>query len=47
MPKRYPSDFRHRVLELVEAGRSVTEVAHDLRVSLTLPAVLRHPLPKA
>jgi transposase-like protein len=33
MPKRYPPEFRHRVLELVNAGRSVTEVARELAVS--------------
>jgi transposase-like protein len=33
MPKRYPPEFRHRVLELVKAGRSVTEVARELGVS--------------
>jgi len=33
MPKRYPSEFRRRVLELVKAGRPVTEVAADLGVS--------------
>ena len=33
MPKRYPPEFRRRVLELVKAGRSVSEVAADLGVS--------------
>ncbi len=33
MPKRYPPEFRHRALELVKAGRSVSEVAADLGVS--------------
>ena len=33
MPKRYPPEFRRRVLELLKAGRSVTEVATDLGVS--------------
>ena len=33
MPKRYPPEFRRRVLELVKAGRSVAEVAADLGVS--------------
>jgi transposase-like protein len=33
MPKRYPSEFRRRVLDLLEAGRSVTEVARDLGIS--------------
>ena len=33
MPKRYPSEFRERVLSLVNAGRSVAQVASDLGVS--------------
>lgn len=33
MPKGYPPEFRRRVLELVKAGRPVTEVAADLGVS--------------
>lgn len=30
MPKRYPSEFRRRVLDLLAAGKSVGEVARDL-----------------
>ena len=33
MPRRYPSEFRRRVLDLVAAGRSVASVADDLGVS--------------
>ena len=33
MPKRYPSEFRRRVLDLIAAGRSVASVAEDLGVS--------------
>lgn len=33
MPKRYPSEFRRRVLDLVASGRSVASVAEDLGVS--------------
>ena len=33
MPKRYPSEFRRRVLDLIAAGRSVVSVAADLGVS--------------
>ena len=33
MPKRYPPEFRHRILELVNAGRSVSELARELGVS--------------
>ncbi len=33
MPKRYPPEFRERVLALVHAGRSVAQVAADLEVS--------------
>jgi transposase len=29
----YPPEFRRKVLDLLEAGRRVTEVAHDLEVS--------------
>lgn len=27
MPRRYPTEFRRKVLDLVESGRSVAEVA--------------------
>jgi transposase-like protein len=33
MPKSYPHEFRRRVLELVRAGKRVSEVAADLGVS--------------
>lgn len=34
MGKRgYPPEFRRRVLDLVEAGRKVADVAHDLGIS--------------
>jgi transposase len=33
MPKRYPPEFRRRVLERLKAGRAVTEVAAELGVS--------------
>ena len=33
MPKRYPSEFRRRVLDLVRAGRPVAQVAAELGVS--------------
>jgi transposase-like protein len=33
MPKRYPPEFRRRVLELLKAGGAVAEVAADLGVS--------------
>ncbi len=29
----YPPEFRRKVVDLVEAGRSVAEVAHDLEIS--------------
>lgn len=32
MPKRFPAEFRRRVLELLAEGRSVTDVAHDLGI---------------
>jgi transposase-like protein len=33
MQKRYPPEFRRRVLEFLKTGRSVTGVAADLGVS--------------
>jgi transposase len=33
LPKRYPAEFRRRVLDLVAEGRKVTEVAQDLGLS--------------
>lgn len=33
MPKRYPPAFRHKVLDLLKAGRSVAAVAADLDLS--------------
>ena len=33
MPRRYPAEFRRKVLDLIEAGRSVAEVAAQLEVS--------------
>lgn len=33
MPRRYPPEFRRKVLDRLRAGRSVAEVARDLEVS--------------
>ena len=33
MPKRYPPEFRRKVLDLLKTGRSVAEVARDLGIS--------------
>ena len=33
MPKRYPPEFRRKVLDLVDAGRPVAQVATDLDIS--------------
>ena len=33
MPRRYPAEFRQKVLDLVESGRPVAQVAHDLGLS--------------
>ena len=33
MPRRYPTEFRRKVLDLIEAGMSVAEVAAQLEVS--------------
>ena len=29
----YPAEFRRKVLDLLEAGRSIADVAHDLEIS--------------
>ena len=33
MPKRYPEEFRRKVLDLVAAGRPVAQIATDLQIS--------------
>lgn len=33
MPKRYPAEFRRKVVDLVAAGRPVAQVAADLDMS--------------
>lgn len=33
MPRRYPAEFRRKVLDLLRAGRKVADVARDLQVS--------------
>ncbi|WP_158854708.1 transposase [Saccharothrix deserti] len=33
MPKRYPPEFRRKVLDLVASGRRVAQVAADLDIS--------------
>jgi transposase-like protein len=33
MPKRYPPEFRRKVLDLVASGRRVAQVASDLDIS--------------
>jgi transposase-like protein len=33
VPRSYPPEFRRKVLDLLAAGRSVTEVAEDLGIS--------------
>jgi transposase-like protein len=33
VPKRYPAEFRRKVLDLVAAGRPVAQVAADLAIS--------------
>ena len=32
-PPGYPAEFRRKVLDLIEAGRSIADVAHDLEIS--------------
>lgn len=33
MPRRYPPEFRRKVLDLLKAGRSVAELVRDLEIS--------------
>jgi transposase-like protein len=33
VPRRYPAEFRRKVLDLVAAGRPVAQVAYDLGIS--------------
>ena len=33
MPKRYPPEFRRKVLDLLRAGRKVADLARDLQIS--------------
>ena len=41
LSKRYPAEFRHRVLELLGDGRTVTEVVHDLEIGASTIRPLR------
>jgi hypothetical protein len=42
MPKRYPPEFRRKVLDLVAAGRRVAQVAADLDISEQTIYTWRH-----
>jgi transposase-like protein len=33
VPRRYPAEFRCKILDLVAAGRPAAQVAHDLQIS--------------
>jgi len=33
MPRRYPPEFRRKLLDLIASGRKVADVPHDLGVS--------------
>ena len=33
MPKRYPEEFRRKVLDLVAAGRPIAQIAADVGIS--------------
>ncbi|MGW7259857.1 transposase [Streptomyces sp. NPDC054834] len=33
MPRSYPPEFGRKLLDLVEAGRSIRQIAHDLGIS--------------
>ena len=41
MPRRYPAEFRRKVLDLVAAGRPVAQVAYDLQISAQIVYVWR------
>ena len=42
MPKRYPEEFRRKVLDLVACGRPVAQIAADLSVSRRSRPSLSH-----
>ena len=33
VPRSYPPEFRRKVLDLLKAGRTVTQLANDLQIS--------------
>ena len=43
MPKRYPAEFRRKVLDLVAAGRLAAQVAYDLDIGGYLEFSLSSP----
>jgi transposase-like protein len=36
MRRGYPPEFRRKVLDLIQAGRSVAQVAHALQITQTI-----------
>jgi transposase-like protein len=43
VPRRYPAEFRRKVLDLVAAGRPVARVAGDLQISAQVIYTWRRP----
>lgn len=37
MPKRYPEEFRRKVLDLIAAGRPIAQIAADLNITQAVP----------
>ncbi|MCX2927979.1 transposase [Streptomyces sp. NEAU-W12] len=33
MPRSYPAEFRRKALDLVDSGRAIRKIAHDLGIS--------------
>ncbi|WP_306371022.1 transposase [Nocardiopsis sp. CC223A] len=42
----YPAEFRRKVLDLVRAGHSVADVAHDLGIGTETICAWRSPCPR-
>ena len=40
MPKRYPEEFRRKVLDLVAAGRPIAQIAADLGITARKHALI-------
>lgn len=40
MPRRYPVEFRRKVLDLIEAGRPVAEIAVQLGITVSMAKLM-------